>query len=137
MCHEGDKWMGLRDPEVQVLISDYSCSWVLEHMGKKFEINRTKIKGGCQSWIERVTHNAKSDLPLVQLQCCDNLDFEIRLISLAIIQLQSRNYSFVKEKKIYFHVFRMFFWQYVLPEVHKHNKFLIQAANGLLQWWNT
>ena len=38
---------------------------------------------------------------------------------------------------IYCHVFRMFFWQYILPEVHRHNKFLIQAANGLLQWWNT
>ena len=30
-------------------------------MHKKFEINRTKIKGGCQS----VTHNSKSDLPLI------------------------------------------------------------------------
>ena len=31
-------------------------------MHKKFEINRTKIKGGCQL----VTYNSKSDLPLVQ-----------------------------------------------------------------------
>ena len=33
-------------------------------MHKKFEINRTKIKGGCQSGKRVVTHNSKSDLPL-------------------------------------------------------------------------
>ena len=32
-------------------------------MHKKFEINRTKIKGGCQSGRKVVTHNSKSDLP--------------------------------------------------------------------------
>ena len=36
-------------------------------MPKKFEINRTKIKGGCQSGRKVVTHNSKSDLPLVNL----------------------------------------------------------------------
>ena len=30
-----------------------------------FEINRTKIKGSCQSGRKVVTHNSKSDLPLV------------------------------------------------------------------------
>ena len=34
-------------------------------MHKKFEINRTKIKGVCQSVREVVTHNSKSDLHLV------------------------------------------------------------------------
>ena len=33
-------------------------------MHKKFEINRTKIKGGCQSRRKVVNHNSKSDLPL-------------------------------------------------------------------------
>ena len=33
-------------------------------MKKKFEINHTKIKGGCQSGRKVVTHNSKSDLPL-------------------------------------------------------------------------
>ena len=33
-------------------------------MHKKFEINRTKIKGGCQSGRKVATHNSKSDLPL-------------------------------------------------------------------------
>ena len=36
-------------------------------MHKKFEINRTKIKGrlaGCQSGRKLVTHDSKSDLPL-------------------------------------------------------------------------
>ena len=31
----------------------------------RIEINRTKIKGGCQSGPKVVTHNSKSDLPLV------------------------------------------------------------------------
>ena len=33
-------------------------------MYKKFEINRTKIKGGCQSGTKVITHDSKSDLPL-------------------------------------------------------------------------
>ena len=33
-------------------------------MHKKFETNRTKIKGGCQSERKVVTHNSDSDLPL-------------------------------------------------------------------------
>ena len=35
-------------------------------MQKKFEIYQTKIKGGCQSGRKVVTHNSKSDLPLVE-----------------------------------------------------------------------
>ena len=34
-------------------------------MHRKFEINWTKNKGGCQSGRKMVTHNSKSDLPLV------------------------------------------------------------------------
>ena len=33
-------------------------------MHKKFEINRTKIKGGCQPGRKVVTYNSKSDLPI-------------------------------------------------------------------------
>ena len=33
-------------------------------MLKKFEINRTKIKGSCQSGRKVITHDSKSDLPL-------------------------------------------------------------------------
>ena len=33
----------------------------------KFEINRTKIKVGCQSGRKVVPHDSKSDLPLVVL----------------------------------------------------------------------
>ena len=36
-------------------------------MHKKFEINQTKIKGGCESGRKVVTHNSKSDLPLVEM----------------------------------------------------------------------
>ena len=35
-------------------------------MQKKFEINQTKIKGGCQLGRKVVNHNSKSDLPLKQ-----------------------------------------------------------------------
>ena len=44
--------------------SDLPLAILLEHMHKKFEINRTKLKGGCQSGRKVVTHNPKSDLPL-------------------------------------------------------------------------
>ena len=37
-------------------------------MHKKFEINRTKIKGGCQLRRKVVTHNSKSDLLLVKIR---------------------------------------------------------------------
>ena len=40
---------------------------LLEHMNKKFEIIRTKIKGGCQLGSKVVPHNSKSDLPLASL----------------------------------------------------------------------
>ena len=33
---------------------------------KKFEINRTKIKGSCQSGGKVVPHNSKNDLPLAE-----------------------------------------------------------------------
>ena len=39
---------------------------LLAHMQKKFEINPTKIKGGCLSGRKVVTHNSKSDLRLVE-----------------------------------------------------------------------
>ena len=38
---------------------------LLEHMHKKYDINLTKIKSGCQSGRKVVTHNSKSDLPVV------------------------------------------------------------------------
>ena len=47
----------------------FEITWALailyEHMHKKFEINRTKIKGGSQLGRKVVTNNSKSDLPLV------------------------------------------------------------------------
>ena len=33
-------------------------------MHKKFEINRTKIMGGCQSERKAIPYDSKSDLPL-------------------------------------------------------------------------
>ena len=48
-------------------------------MQKKFEANRTKIKGGCQSVKEIVTHDSKSDLPLAKKKSKFNL-FQINMI---------------------------------------------------------
>ena len=36
-------------------------------MHKRFEIDRAKIKGGCQSGRKVVPHDSKSDLPLAVL----------------------------------------------------------------------
>ena len=47
-----------------LLQNHMSLAIFLEHMHKKFEINWTKMKGGCQSGRKVVTHNSKSDLPL-------------------------------------------------------------------------
>ena len=56
-----------------------ALSILLEHMHKKFEINRTKIKGSCQSGRKVVTHNSKSDLPLVlPLDVCIQLTIGLR-----------------------------------------------------------
>ena len=43
----------------------------------KFEINRTKIKDGCQSGRKVVVHNSKSDLPLAILLGDMHKKFEI------------------------------------------------------------
>ena len=49
-------------------------------MHKKFEINQTKIKIGCQSGRKVVAHDSKSDLPLgahkVTLAVCTSEIFE-------------------------------------------------------------
>ena len=36
-------------------------------MHKKFEINQTKISGGCKSGRKVVTHDSKSDLTLIPM----------------------------------------------------------------------
>ena len=41
-------------------------------MHKKFEVNRTKIKGGCQSCRKVVAHDSRSDLPLDVYQILAN-----------------------------------------------------------------
>ena len=45
--------------------SDLPLAILLEYMYKNFEINRTNIKGGCQSGRKVVPHDSKSDLPHV------------------------------------------------------------------------
>ena len=47
-------------------------------MYKNFEINRTNIKGGCQSGRKVVTHNSKNDLPLCNIiPFSDSIDSEV------------------------------------------------------------
>ena len=41
-------------------------------MHKKFEINGTKIEGGCQSGRKVLTNNSKSDLPLTDVRIYPN-----------------------------------------------------------------
>ena len=41
-----------------------STSYTIRAHAKEFEINQTKIKGGCQSGRKVVPHDSKSDLPL-------------------------------------------------------------------------
>ena len=69
-------------------------------MHKKFEINRTKIKGGCQSGRKVEPHNSKSDLPL-NAQHVPNrlnmfqgvsLNFQIAVLSLSIHSHQTRGF---------------------------------------------
>ena len=58
-------------------------------MHKKFEINRTNIKGSCQLGRKLVTHNSKSDLPLVYIEflsmnlqiCSENMNTITSLFS--------------------------------------------------------
>ena len=59
-------------------------------MQKKFEINQTKIKGGCQSGRKVITHNYKSDLPLVKIpiiykKLSDKLDIPALPLTVVII----------------------------------------------------
>ena len=52
--------------DMHLVNHDLCVAILLEHMLKKFEINRTKIKDSCQSGRKVVIHNSKSDLPLVE-----------------------------------------------------------------------
>ena len=62
-------------------------------MQKKFEINWTKIKGGCQSGRKVVTHNCKSDFSLEERKIeyhkvFGNLNFcKVEIIFVGIVSL--------------------------------------------------
>ena len=64
-----ESWGTTSPAIINLCLIYFKTTWalaiLLEHMHKKCEINRTKIKGGCQSGRKVVTHNSKSDLPLV------------------------------------------------------------------------
>ena len=48
--------------------SDLPLAILLEHRHSKFDINMTKIKGGCHLGRKVVTHNSKCDSPLAYVQ---------------------------------------------------------------------
>ena len=50
--------------EIWVDLGFESSEVSLVHIHKKFEVNQTNIKGGCQSGRKVVTHNSKSQLLL-------------------------------------------------------------------------
>ena len=56
-------------------------------MYNKFEINRKKIKSGCQSGRKVVTHNSKSDLPLVYYFKSEKT-FDLRVKDLELINFK-------------------------------------------------
>ena len=70
----------------------------LENMQKKFEINHTKIKGGCQSGRKVVPHDSKSDLPLsIYLLATKSKDGSRPLIHFFVI-----------------FIYHVFFWSYLI-----------------------
>ena len=71
-------------------------------MHEKFEINGTKIKGGCQQGRKVVTHNSKSDLPLsralLQLNCSQVKSYVMKG------EIRKKIRRFVKHGVVYLHV---------------------------------
>ena len=57
-------------------------------MHKKFEIKWTKIKGSCQSGRNVVTHNSKSDLPVVK-----NLGSKVQVMAFLLNVIYPRTLS--------------------------------------------
>ena len=58
-------------------------------MQKKFKINRTKIKGGCKLGRKVVTHNSKSDLPLVLVHSLSHYYFSFRSFRMKKMRAES------------------------------------------------
>ena len=55
----------------------FACASIVLHMHKKFEVNRTKIKGGCQSYTKATPRESWSDLTLVHFGFQFNNLFDI------------------------------------------------------------
>ena len=61
-------------------------------MHKKFEINQTKIKGGCQSERKVVSHDSKSDLPLAgPLQISSASQYRVLLLKMTSMGVKLRS----------------------------------------------
>ena len=60
-----------------------TCAPIVLHMHKKFEVNQTKIKGGCQSYTKAAPKESWNDLTLIANWSLNQLyiiqfDFQIR-----------------------------------------------------------
>ena len=64
-----ESWGTRLTATLNLCLIDITITWalatLLQHMHKKFEINRTTIKGGCQFGRKVVTQDSKSGFPLV------------------------------------------------------------------------
>ena len=76
----------------------------MEHMHKKFEINQTKIKGGCQSGRKVVPDDHKSDLPLVYTLSAAFMSFEHQSSVRSGVLDQSQYLSEIKVINLIIHV---------------------------------
>ena len=81
-----------------------------------FEINWTKIKGGCQSGRKVVTHNSKSNLPLV------GICFVKGLIKTWCFKIQVRHNTFIM--KIVFKMILLISFDWKLYERSTESKSL-------------
>ena len=77
-------------------------------MHKKFEIIRKKIKGGCQSGREVVTHNSKTDLPLSRIKT--------KMVHITNIDSKAEQFVLIKKPKIDT-------WLWVPTAMAVHNSF--------------
>ena len=92
-----------------------------EHMHKKFDINRTKIREVGQSGRKLVTHNSKSDLSLVQMSNKKDSSFLIILLITRVLWCSTENWNdyFVNENRTFllsFPSYNLLFLLYYLKQ---------------------
>ena len=85
---------------------------LLEHMHRKFEINRTKIKGGYLLGTKVVTHDSKCDLPLTLL----TLQLAREVFAVLFPNFTQLSFKSSKTSVVYVH------WRQKLKQNHGHRQ---------------